>query len=402
VSEEVARAWPGTRTRLLQDRFIARPQPVAAFARWEGLGLSEVRAALRAKRPLGEPITATALLALACAAVGWTRIRTARQLGVTVATVSSNVARAVKDLAAPSIPAAVHTAYTTGLLTPPASRPAPRALTWGQHTVLLQLALTRIKTADTADLRDALCATSAEHAITRAWAYGFLDATTARRCHEQGTSAPVTAAAVQQHLIEWPRPVGELARELGITPGRALELLRTRQPPIGGLLGLNRVICAYLAAGWTREEAGAELGLAYRGVAHHVVKARIVLGNAPDEPSLIHRALRSGALPLPRGLPAPRRTPTPDEQLMLHRLANGTSFRGGIPKTLSSLITALDARTPTHTITLGWAAGLLGPNAPSTPAASPRPPGNEAYHVRGSVTTPRRTTNPAYATKATS
>jgi hypothetical protein len=195
-------------------------------------------------------------------------------------------------------------------------------------------------------------------------------------------------------------------RRCGCWPGcgrGALDLLRTRQPPAGGLIGVQRVIAAYLAAGWTRDEAGTELGLAYRGVAHHVVKARIILQDAPGEPSLIHRALRSGALPVPRGLPAPRRALTTGERQTLHRLANGTVRIGGNwPDTVSSLIAALDARTPTHTIALGWAAGLLGPNAPSTRAASARPPGNEAPHVRGIGTAPHRTTNPAYGIGATS
>jgi DNA-binding CsgD family transcriptional regulator len=374
VSEEIALAWPGTRTRLLQDHFIARPVSVADFARWHSLDHEEARAVLRAQRPLGEPITTAALVSLACAAAGWPRKQTARELGLTAATISNHLARATKILAAPGIPAAVHTAYATGLLTPPSPRPAPRQLTRGQRTVLVQLVLTRTERADAAGLRDALAATSAEHAITRAWAYGFLDATTARHHPDPGATGPVTAAAVQQHLVERPRPVGDLARELGITPARVLDLLRTRQPPAGGLTGLQRVIAAYLAAGWTREEAGTELGLAYRGVAHHVVRARVVLGNAPDEPSLIHRALRSGALPVPRGLPAPRRTPTTGEQSMLADLAHGTGpVRGRRPDTLSSLITALDARTPTHTIALGWAAGLLGPHTttvPSTPATT--------------------------------
>jgi DNA-binding CsgD family transcriptional regulator len=374
VTEEIAPAWPGTAARMLQDAFVARPEPIADFARRHGLDRHGVLAALRARRPQGEPITAARLIALACAAAGWTLGETARELNIKACTVSGQLTNAAQSLAAPSTAAAVHTAYATGLLTPPSPRPAPRRLTRGQRTVLFQLALTRIERADAAGLRDTLAATSAEHAITCAWAYGFLDATTSPQHRNPGATGPLTADAVQQHLAERPRPVGKLARELGITPARVLDLLRTRQPPVGGLLGLQRVICAYLAAGWTREEAGTELGLAYRGVAHHVVRARIILGDAPDEPSLIHRALRSGALPVPRGLPAPRRTPTTGEQSMLADLAHGTGpVRGNRPDTLSSLITALDARTPTHTIALGWAAGLLGPHTttvPSTPATT--------------------------------
>jgi hypothetical protein len=239
--------------------------------------------------------------------------------------------------------------------------------------VLLQLALTKTNVSGTAQLRHVLCARSAAHAITRAWACGLLDATIApaRRGREQAAIGPLTAAAVQQHLISHPRPVGELARRLGITRDQTLDLLRTRQPSVGGLVGLHRVIAAYLMAGWTREEVGAELGLAYRGVAHHVVRAREALDDAPHEPSLIHRALLFRALPVPRGLPVPHRAPTADEQLMLNHLATGThSFRGSRPRTLRSLMEALNARTPTHAIALGWAAGLLGPG--STANQSPR------------------------------
>jgi hypothetical protein len=212
------------------------------------------------------------------------------------------------------------------------------------------------------------------------------------------------AEEVQRMLVEHPQPVQRLAAQLGLSRQQVMILLRTHRPPVGRLGGLQRIIASYLAAGWTREEAGMELGLAYRGIAHHVVKARILL-NAPDEPSLIHRALLSGALPRP--LPAPCRELSTEERLMLDRLAGGTGpVRGTRPETLSRLIAALHARTPSHAVALGWATGLLGPaahrNPPGAPArrahpaAPPRrlpPPGG---HTFLSSTVPR----PAVATAA--